>query len=281
MGTKRVALITGASSGIGAAFAKALAQRQFDLILVARRLERLQKLAASLHDGFGIRTEIVQADLSRADDLGRLVQRVGSLEVLDLLVNNAGFGSTGYFHQTDIDSQRRMHDVHVIATMTLTHAALKGMVARRSGAIINVSSVAASFPSPRNVSYNSTKAWMNNFTEAIHLELRALGIPVRVQALCPGFTQTEFHQHIGINREDLYGRPSFWMAPERVVADSLKGLEKGQWRVIPNWRYRLIVGLVEYLPDFLRQPLLIKARYRPPEEATAPGDGGEFRGHKT
>ena len=137
------------------------------------------------------------------------------------------------------------------------------MVARRTGAIINVSSVAGSFPSPRNVSYNSTKAWINSFTESIYLELRALGIPVRVQALCPGFTRTEFHDRLGINRADLYGGSSFWMTPERVVADSLKGLERGQWRVIPGWRYRLIVGVVEYLPDFLRQPLLIKARYRP------------------
>ena len=266
MEKKQLALITGASSGIGAAFSKALAQRQYDLILIARRLDRLRELATRLHDEFGVATEIMQADLSQADDLQQVVGRIDSLDALDLLVNNAGFGTTGYFYQTDISSQSQMHRVHVLATMTLTHAALKGMVARRSGGIINVSSVAGSFPSPRNVSYNSTKAWMNNFTESIYLELRALGIPVRVQALCPGFTRTEFHDHIGINREELYGRPSFWMSPERVVADSLRGLERGQWRVIPGWRYRFIVALVEYLPDFLRQPLMIKARYRPPED---------------
>src|SRR5579863_3629643 len=193
------ALITGASSGIGEAFARKLAARGYDLILVARREERLRTLAASLPG----HAEVLNADLACEAGLAAVERAIRDCAGLELLVNNAGFGTLGRFWEADIAGQARMHEVHVMATMRLTHAALAGMVPRGRGGVISVSSVAAFAQNPGNVSYCATKAWINNFTEGLDTELRKLNSPVRVQALCPGFTVTEFHETLGMDTKAI------------------------------------------------------------------------------
>ncbi|MCU1234201.1 MAG: short-chain dehydrogenase/reductase, partial [Candidatus Solibacter sp.] len=160
----RVALITGASSGIGEVFARRLARDGFGLILVARRADRLEALARELGD-----TETIAADLATDEGLARVEQRIASAPDLELLVNNAGFGTKGKFWEAPLEGQETMYHLHVIATMRLTRAALAAMVPRGRGAVINVSSVAGYGQSPGNFSYCSTKAWMNNFTEGLDL----------------------------------------------------------------------------------------------------------------
>jgi len=238
---KPLALITGASAGIGACFARRLARDGYRLILVARRLDRLQELARELGDA-----EALAADLTDLEDLRRIENRIAAAPDLDLLVNNAGFGVMGLFFETPIDGQDQMHRLHVIATLRLTHAALRVMAARRKGGIINVSSVAAFGQSPGSVSYSATKAWMNSFTEGLSLEMESAGLPVKLQALCPGFTYSEFHEVAGIDRKTI---PAWlWMKAEDVVDESLAGLARGQAVVVPGRKYKVLVAIMKRLP---------------------------------
>ena len=215
---KRTAVVTGASSGIGAAFARTLASRGHGLILVARRRSRLEDLAEELERSFQSGVEVLAADLADADDLSRVEARLRDASDLECLVNNAGFGTRELFWEAPLETQISMHRLHVLAVLRLTHAALSGMIDRRKGWIVNVSSLAAFAPIPHNVSYCSTKAWMNSFTEGLALELRAMGSPVRVQALCPGLTLTEFHEAMGLDRSIAPGH--WWMSAEDVVVAS-------------------------------------------------------------
>jgi hypothetical protein len=240
------ALITGASSGIGAEFARQLAARGFDLILVARRRDRLEQLAAELA---GVEVEVLTADLTVDAELAVVERRLSTAENLELLINNAGFGTRGKFFEAELEGQDRMHRLHVLATMRLTHAALPGMVARGRGGVINVSSVAAFGITPGSVSYCSTKAWMNRFTETLALELHSGGSPVKVQALCPGFTYTEFHDVIGMDRKTIPA--GWWTRAEEVVAASLRGLERGRTVVIPGLRYQVLARIMQLTPGFL------------------------------
>jgi short-subunit dehydrogenase len=217
--TRPLALVTGASSGIGATFARRLAREGYSLILVARRRDRLEELARELGGA-----ETLAADLTRDDELKAVEQRIAAASNLDLLVNNAGFGTKGRYFEIPVESQDQMHRLHVMATLRLAHAALGGMVARRKGAVINVSSVAGFGHSPGNVSYCATKAWMNSFTEGLHLDLRRAGSPVKVQCLCPGFTLSEFHDVIRMDRKRVPGW--LWTPAEDVVESSIRGLAK-------------------------------------------------------
>ncbi|MBZ5607748.1 MAG: SDR family oxidoreductase [Acidobacteriia bacterium] len=249
------ALITGASSGIGAAFAEALAARGLDLVLVARRKELLERLARGLEQSRGIATEVLEADLTLNQDLALVEQRIAAAANLELLVNNAGFGTRGKFFNVDARSQDQMHRLHVLATMRLTHAALEGMVQRGRGGVINVSSVAAFWQSPGSVSYCATKCWMNSFTEGLALELAGSRSPVSVQALCPGYTRSEFHDTAGMKREAIPS--SWWMTAEDVVAASLRGLERGDTFVIPGWRYQAAVFLLKHAPRVLLRRIAV------------------------
>jgi short-subunit dehydrogenase len=245
------ALITGASSGIGETFARELSRKGYRVLLVARRRERLLKLAEAL-----VNAEVLQADLSLEAHLHQLEERIASEPDLEFLVNNAGFGVPGRFHEADIGELDRMYRVHVIAIERLTHAALKEMVPRAKGSIINVSSVAGFFNTLNSTSYCSTKAWINSFTEGLYLELKNMGSPVRVQALCPGFTHTEFHDVIKMDRSRI---PAImWMTSERVVEESLKGLAKNRMIVIPGRHYRLFVKLLHLMPQSLKRFIAIK-----------------------
>ena len=245
----KLAVVTGASSGLGEEFARKLAGRGYRLLLAARREDRLRALAAAL----GQEHEVMAVDLTKEEDLERLALRLETSPDLQLLVNNAGFGTKGLFWETDYGRQVEMHQVHVMAPLRLTRAALPGMVKRNAGAVINVSSVAGFFRSRGNVSYCATKGWLNDFTEALHLELKAVRSAVKVQALCPGFTHTEFHDAMGVSKGSI--PRSLWMPAQFVVQESLRGLQRGKLFVIPGWRYKLLVALGTRLPNWLKLAL--------------------------
>ena len=247
----KIVLVTGASSGIGEASARKFAAAGARLILCARRLERLEKLAGELEAA-----EAVPADLSVDSDILRVESLIKNRPNLEFLVNNAGFGVPGRFFEADPDALEKMHRLHVIAIERLTRAALEGMVRHGGGNIVNVSSVAGFFNTLNSTGYCSTKAWINSFSEGLYLEMKHLGSPVRVQALCPGFTVTEFHDVIKMDRSRI--AKSLWTSPEAVVEDSLRGLEKNRLFVIPGWRYRLFVGLNRFLPLSLKHFFAVK-----------------------
>src|SRR6266581_957292 len=241
---RRRALVTGASTGLGAVFATALARQQYDLTIVARSRERLEALAERLRHSAEIAVEVVVADLTQAAALYTVEQHVAGDQRLELLVNNAGFGTTGPFATLDPDREEAEIRLNVMALMRLTRAALPGMIARGRGAVINVSSLAAFVPGPYDATYGATKAFVNSFTEALHEELRGTG--VRVQALCPGFTHTEFQQRAGI---DVSTIPTWaWMTPEAVVEASLAALRRGQIVCVPGLMNRLLVLLIGAAP---------------------------------
>lgn len=245
-----VALVTGASSGLGETFARQLSARGYDLILVARRGDRLRALAAELPT----RADVLVADLSTNEGLLATERAITACVDLELLVNNAGFGTVGRFWEADLEGQERMYLVHVLAVAGLTHAALRSMVPRGKGAVINVASVAAFGQSAGNVSYCSTKAWMNSFTLGLDIELRSVGSPVRVQSLCPGYTETEFHGTLfrTTDEEGREGIPGFlWLKADRVVAASLDALKTGKPIVVPGLIYKLAVFLMKHLPGAL------------------------------
>jgi hypothetical protein len=246
-----VALVTGASSGIGEVFARKLSGMGYRLLLVARRKERLERLAAELQNA-----DVLTADLALESDLRRIEDRASAEPELEFLINNAGFGVHGAFHETPLESQDRMHRLHVIAIERLTHAALPRMIRRRKGNIINVSSVAGFLASPFNVSYCATKAWINSFTEGLYVELKAIHSPVRIQALCPGFIYSEFHDVAGMDRSAI--PRSLWMSAEYVVDASLRSLKRDELFVVPGWRYQLFVRLYPRIPRALRCRLAIK-----------------------
>ncbi len=244
MNPRRTALVTGASSGIGEAFARRLAEEGFGLVLVARRKDRLEALAAELRASFGVFVEVLVADLARHDEIDRVADKIRGLETLEMLINNAGFGVPGPFAEVDLERNLDMISVHVVATMCLCRAALPGMIRRKCGAIINVSSVAAFMPLPQSATYCSTKAFIKLFSETLSLELKGAG--VRVQALCSGFTVTGFHdtpEHARFNRSAI--PKMMWITSEQVVSASLKALAHDQRVCIPGFKNRALVALLK------------------------------------
>jgi short-subunit dehydrogenase len=239
--SQRTALVTGASAGIGATFARRLARDGYRLILVARRRERLEELARELGGA-----DVLAADLTRDDELRLVEERILAEPNLELVVNNAGFGVGGRFYRLPVEANARMHQLHVMATMRLAHAALRAMTARDKGGLINVSSVAGFGQTPGSVSYCATKAWINSFTEGLYLDLKSAGSAVKVQALCPGFTYSEFHDVMGMDRGRI---PAFlWLRPEDVVEMSLAGLARGKLFVVTGGIYKAIVMMERFIP---------------------------------
>lgn len=244
---KATAMITGASSGIGAMFARRLAARGHNLVLVGRRQERLQALSAEIRQQNPVAVDVLAADLASEKGLEQVERCIADLNDLNLLVNNAGFGSTGNFATSDLARQLDMIQVHVLAPVRFTRAALPGMLARRQGGIINVASLAAFLPSPGNVTYSASKNYLTTFSEVLAMELKGTG--VRVQALCPGFTVTEFHDRPELKDFDRSQIPKLlWCSAEDVVDESLRGLERGRVVVVPGLIYRLISLTVRNSP---------------------------------
>lgn len=230
------ALVTGATAGIGAAFVRRLAREGYDLVLVARDADRLSAVAASVGGA-----EVLRADLSVPADVAVVEQRAGSV---DLLVNNAGFGHRGRFLDVPVDDELEMVRVHVDAVLRLTSAAVRGMVARGSGDVVNVASVAAFFP---RGTYGASKAWVVSFSEAVRQDVGGRG--VRVMALCPGFTHTEFHDRAGMDMSRL---PSvLWLSADFVVAEALKDLRAGKAVSVPGWQYKALVAGGRLVPRSL------------------------------
>jgi hypothetical protein len=241
----RTALITGASAGIGAAFAHRLADGNTRLILNARRADKLEALAAEIKGRAPVEIEILPADLAQPDEVAQLADHLRSLDNLDLLVNNAGFGLPGDFAEHQVADHLRMIQVHVNASVSLSHAVIQGMIARQRGAIINVASVAALLPASGGVTYSATKAYLVAFSQSLSSEIRVAG--VKVQALCPGFTYTEFHDVMGVGRPRL---PKFaWHSANYVVDASLKALRRGQVVCVPGPAY-------QFVATFANSPLI-------------------------
>ena len=237
----RRALVTGPTAGIGLEFARQLAGRDHDLVLVARDRERLDAVAAELRSAYGVTVEVLPADLTVRAELAEVEARLGDLErPVDLLVNNAGFGLKERFADNTVEQEQAMLDVLVTAVMRLTHAALGPMAARGHGGVINVSSVAAFLP---RGTYAAAKAWVNSFSEWAANEYRPRG--VTVMALCPGFTKTEFHERMGAQR----GSSFLWMEPQALVKRALADFDKGRTFSIPGAQYRDIVTLTKLIPS--------------------------------
>jgi short-subunit dehydrogenase len=264
MTTRPLALVTGASSGIGRAYAERLAANGHDLVLVARRRDRLEALAAHLTT-LGANAEIIAADLSDMDGIRRIEERIAGEERLAFLVNNAGFGNYGPFAEIDLALADRQIDLHLKATIHLCRAALPGMTAHGRGTIVNVASTlsftaAARMERPKRATYAASKAFINAFTQILAGEIEGTGI--RVQSLCPGVVRTEFHDNLG-------GRPPNFpvLEPADIVTASLAGLDLGEVVCVPQLPD---AGALDALSDALnsvwtesRQPQ-IAARYRKP-----------------
>ena len=244
----QTAVITGASSGIGAAFARSLSRRGYNLILTARRESRLKALADQLQARHGIEVEIIPADLTNREDVTLLQNRLRDDASLTMLVNNAGFGLNRKLVDAEIEHHLDMIDVHISAAVRLIHTVLPGMMDRKRGDIINVASVAGLLPHVMTPMYGSTKAFLVSFSESLHTFLKDYNI--RVQALCPGFTVTEFHdgpEFADFKRDSI--PKSMWMSAEDVVEQSLGALGRSRSVFVPGWRYRLMVWLLR--PRFM------------------------------
>jgi len=237
------ALITGATSGIGAAFANRLAQKGFNLILHGRRQEKLTERAKNLEKTYNISVEIIIGELSQAEELRKIETQIQGLERLDMLINNAGYWTPGPFWNHSPNSLEAMIMVHVVTPVRFIRAALPRMLERHKGDIINVSSVGAYFNLVTVENYGATKAYLINFTESLHVALMGTGI--RVQALAPGFTVTDFHSRLGA---DFTKAQRKWMRPEELVEISLKALEKGRVVCIPGVKRLFLVKFANVLP---------------------------------
>lgn len=246
----RSALITGATSGIGAAFARRFAAHGYDLIITGRRREKINAFVEELAEAFGAAVESVIAELSDPKQVEALVQKVNDTPNLEILVNNAGFGAGEFFAQRDIDRHEQMVGVHVLATVRLVHAALLNMIPRGRGTIINVSSLGAFAPIRGSATYCGTKSFLVTFSESLHLELAGTG--VKIQALCPGFTRTDFHAKMGIEESRLKDRGIIrWMSSEEVVETSLRCLDKNRVVCIPGFWNKTLAAFSRLAPRSL------------------------------
>jgi hypothetical protein len=249
------ALVTGATAGIGAAFAERLAADGYDLVLVARDVARLEATAADLRHRFGGAVEVLPADLAERAALARVESRLADRDrPVALLVNNAGFGTGSRFSRGDVADEERQLDVLVRAVLRLSHAAVGGMVERGEGGVVNVSSVAGYLPGG---TYGAAKAWVTSFSEGLALELTGTG--VHVLAVCPGFVRTEFHQRAGM---DVRSIPDvWWLTPEQVVEQALTDLRRGRLVSIAGLHYRALTALARHTPRRLVGG--VAARVRP------------------
>ena len=236
------ALITGATAGIGASYANLLAKEGFDLILVARDLPRLNKVAKELNKRFGVKTQCIKADLTKPSQLAKVEKRVADLKKpIDVLVNNAGFGIKDSFTVSNLDKEQELLDVLVTAPMRLTHAVLPVMVKRNSGIIVNVSSVASFIAGG---TYSAAKSYLTVFSESLHTELR--GTNVKLSALCPGFTRTEFHAR---GRMKMTALPKFmWLNSDELVSKSWNYAKANRVICIPGWQYKILSAIARNAP---------------------------------
>jgi short-subunit dehydrogenase len=250
------ALVTGATAGIGESFTRLLAEKGYDLVLVARDKKRLQERAKSLESKFKVKVEVLQADLSVALQLAKVEKRLANPKFpIEVLINNAGFGIKDSFLKSDIADEILLFEVLAKAPMQLAHAVLPQMLSRNSGTIINVSSIASFIAGG---TYSAAKAYLTVHTESLHTELSKTDI--KISALCPGFTHTEFHQR---GKMKMSGLPNFmWLESDRVVADSWRAAMAGKAICIPGWQYKTLGTIARFGPRPLVRKLGIKVRAR-------------------
>ena len=242
MGT---ALITGASSGLGAEYARLFAADKHGLVLVARRKDRLEALAAELRSAHGVRAEVVPADLATPDGATRLVEDVSRLGAqIDFLVNNAGFGASGAFAELELSREMEMIQLNIASLVVLTRSFLPQMIARRSGRILNIGSTAGFPPGPFMAVYYASKAFVNSFTEALWYELKGTGVTATVS--CPGATATEFAGVAGNDRSLLFRLGA--ANPKVVAAQGYRAMNKGKPMVIHGFKNKLTVQSLRVSP---------------------------------
>jgi short-subunit dehydrogenase len=239
-----VALITGPTSGLGAGYARRYARDGFDLVVVARDVQRLNELADELRAAHGTEVEVLAADLADADARATVAKRLAA--GVQVLINNAGFGTSGEFWTADEATLQAQLDVNVTAVMQLTRAALPSMIEAGSGTVINIASVAGLL-SGRGSTYSASKAWVVSFTEGLSNGLGGTG--VSIHAVCPGFVHTEFHQRAGI---DMESTPSvMWLKVDDVVSESLADIAKGNVISVPGLQYKLLTTVGRVAPRSL------------------------------
>jgi short-subunit dehydrogenase len=243
MGT---ALVTGATAGIGAAFARHLAADGYDVVLVARDEDRLKAFGAELADRHGIAAEGLPADLSTPDGVAAVEARLLEAPV-DMLVNNAGLSLNTPFVRSPVEREEFLLRLNIHAVLRLTHTVLPGMVERRRGDVVNVSSVAAFGTTMPGSTYPASKAWVTSFSESVALSVQPFG--VRVMALHPGYTRTEFHQRAGVDMSRLPGW--LWLDADRVVDEGLRALRRGKVTSVPDWKYKTAVFALRHAPKAL------------------------------
>ena len=248
------ALVTGATAGIGESFTRVLAREGFNIVLVARDLERMKERAASLESQFNVQSAIVQADL--ATDAGcAKVEKYILENQIEVLINNAGFGINKAFSVSDLDSEQQLLDVLVRTPMRLMHTVLPQMKQRSSGSIINVSSVAGWIAGG---TYSASKSYLTVLSESIHTEMSGTGI--KISALCPGFTRTEFHER---GRMRMNGLPEFmWLSSDRVVTQAWKENQNGKVLSVPGWQYLILSTVSRFGPRPLVRKLGMNVRVR-------------------
>lgn len=246
---RKTACITGATSGIGAAFAERFAKQGYDLVITGRRKEQIESFSNRLSTENNINVEVIILELSDDKEIALFAKKIQKIQNLEILINNAGFAKENIFYEEDFSTYEVMLKVHNLAIMKLCHTVLPNMVSNKKGIIINVASLGAFLPLPMNAVYAASKSFIKIFTESIHLELRGTG--VKVQALCPGMTRTDFHEKMGFKKNTYYKEKGLMkaMTPEEVVEVSLQHLKKDKVVCIPGRQRRLLSHMLRFLPS--------------------------------
>lgn len=243
---RKIAVITGATGGIGSVFSRQLAAQRYNLVLADMNLKKLQQLSDALCAEYPISVETIQVNLAKKDSIQNLAANLAGRARVDLLVNAAGYGEKTLFKDEKIQASLDMISVHVLATVQLIHAVLPGMMKRRKGSIIAVSSLASFIPAPGSSIYSATKSFINTFMESLHMEVRSKGI--QVQSLCPGLTHTGFHTAEDIARYKGIRGLDLWMEADEVVAASLRNLSDDHIVCIPGFINKTIKKTIPVLP---------------------------------
>ncbi|MCU1656411.1 MAG: short-chain dehydrogenase/reductase [Pseudonocardiales bacterium] len=252
------ALVTGATAGIGAEFARQLAEQGSDLVLVARDAARLESARTTLADRYGVAVSVLPADLTTDDGCAAVAARVGQDdEPIDVLVNNAGSGMYQLFGEADLVDEERQLDLNVRAVLRLTHAAVRAMTPRASGRIINISSVSAFVPRGGNATYAASKAWVTLFSEALSVQLAGSG--VSVTAVCPGFTHTEFHERAHADMSHVPDR--MWLDAATVVSEGLADAARGKPVSVPSRQYKTLVAAARAVPRPLLRRIMARRAF--------------------
>lgn len=270
------AVITGSTSGLGASFARQLAGQGYDVVLVARSEDRLEAQATQLQAQYGIHAEAIVADLTTADGVGAVQERLRDrANPVHLLVNNAGHGLSGDFVDNELDDERDLLRLHVQTTMELCHTAGQMMTAQRGGRIINVASVAGFTPTG---TYSAAKSWVINFSKALHNQLHDRGVTVTV--VCPGLVRTEFHKRSGISLKGV--RNWMWLEADDVVRQALTAAAQGTPVSVPSRSYQALTASLKFIPDSVVQWAADK-RFSLPDysEGSAGSDAEQAGGGQT